>query len=50
MRKHGAIRHADRVQAAIATDAPARSALVASWRRSSDLHRLDPTERRRRDG
>lgn len=38
------IRHADRVQAAIEGDAPARSALAASWRRSSTLHRLDPTE------
>ncbi|MER9844248.1 GAF domain-containing protein [Mesorhizobium australicum] len=36
--------HADRVQAAIASDAAARSALVASWRRSSSLHRLDPTD------
>lgn len=34
--------HADRVEAAIAAGAPARSALAASWRRSSDLHRLDP--------
>ncbi len=37
--------HADRIQAAIASDAAAKSALVASWRRSSSLHRLDPTER-----
>ncbi|MER9730772.1 helix-turn-helix domain-containing protein [Mesorhizobium sp. M0217] len=36
--------HADRVQAAIASDAAAKSALVASWRRSSNLHRLDPTD------
>lgn len=36
--------HADRIQAAIASDAAARSALVASWRRSSNLHRLDPTD------
>ncbi|ESY81127.1 GAF domain-containing protein [Mesorhizobium australicum] len=36
--------HADHVQAAIASDAAARSALVASWRRSSSLHRLDPTD------
>ncbi|MER9330634.1 helix-turn-helix domain-containing protein [Mesorhizobium sp. M0488] len=37
--------HADRIQAAIASDAAAKSALVASWRRSSNLHRLDPTDR-----
>ena len=37
--------HTDRVEAAIANGAPARSALVASWRRSSTLHRLDPSER-----
>ncbi|PDQ22958.1 Fis family transcriptional regulator [Mesorhizobium sanjuanii] len=36
--------HADRIQAAIASDAAAKSALVASWRRSSSLHRLDPTD------
>ncbi|MEI9412213.1 helix-turn-helix domain-containing protein [Mesorhizobium salmacidum] len=36
--------HADRVQAAIASDAAAKSALVASWRRSSNLHRLDPAD------
>ncbi|TIQ04385.1 MAG: sigma-54-dependent Fis family transcriptional regulator, partial [Mesorhizobium sp.] len=33
--------HADRIQAAIASDAAAKSALVASWRRSSSLHRLN---------
>lgn len=38
--------HADRIQAAIASDAAARSALIASWRRSSSLHRLDPAERK----
>ncbi|AZO66913.1 MAG: sigma-54-dependent Fis family transcriptional regulator [Mesorhizobium sp.] len=37
--------HADRIQAAIASDAAAKSALVASWRRSSSLHRLDPADR-----
>ncbi|TKB31712.1 MAG: sigma-54-dependent Fis family transcriptional regulator, partial [Mesorhizobium sp.] len=37
-------RHADRIQAAIASDAAAKSALVASWRRSSSLHRLDPAD------
>jgi transcriptional regulator of acetoin/glycerol metabolism len=42
MRGRIPIRHADRVQAAIEGDAPARSALAASWRRSSALHRLDP--------
>ena len=36
--------HADRIQAAIASDAAAKSALVASWRRSSSLHRLDPAD------
>lgn len=40
------VHHADRVQAAIASDAAARSPLVASWRRSSALHRLDPAERK----
>jgi transcriptional regulator of acetoin/glycerol metabolism len=38
------VHHADRVQAAIRSDEAARSALVASWRRSSALHRLDPAE------
>jgi transcriptional regulator of acetoin/glycerol metabolism len=36
------VQHADRVQAAVHSDEAARSALVASWRRSSTLHRLDP--------
>ncbi|MBZ9846863.1 GAF domain-containing protein [Mesorhizobium sp. CA14] len=36
--------HADRIQAAIASDAAAKSALIASWRRSSNLHRLDPAD------
>ncbi|TIL95010.1 MAG: sigma-54-dependent Fis family transcriptional regulator [Mesorhizobium sp.] len=36
--------HADRIQAAIISDAAAKSALVASWRRSSNLHKLDPTD------
>jgi transcriptional regulator of acetoin/glycerol metabolism len=44
MRGRTPIRHADRVNAAIDGDAPARSALAASWRRSSMLHRLDPAE------
>ena len=38
--------HADRVLAAIESDAPARSSLAASWRRSSTLHRLDPADRK----
>jgi transcriptional regulator of acetoin/glycerol metabolism len=37
--------HADIVQAAIATSDAARSALVASWRRSLTLHGLDPGQR-----
>lgn len=45
MRAIGQFRHADRVQAAVAGDGPARSALAASWRRSSALHRLDPADR-----
>lgn len=36
------VHHADRVQAAIAANGAARSALIASWRRSSRLHGLDP--------
>ncbi|RWP16323.1 GAF domain-containing protein [Mesorhizobium sp.] len=39
------VHHADRIQVAITSDAAAKSALVASWRRSSNLHRLDPTDR-----
>jgi transcriptional regulator of acetoin/glycerol metabolism len=35
--------HADRVQAAIGAGQAAKSALVASWRRSSRLHQLDPS-------
>jgi transcriptional regulator of acetoin/glycerol metabolism len=34
--------HAARIEAAIASGQAARSALVASWRRSSRLHQLDP--------
>ena len=37
--------HADKVHAAITTNEAARSALVASWRRSASLHQLDPAER-----
>ncbi|MBB2971788.1 helix-turn-helix domain-containing protein [Mesorhizobium sp. RMAD-H1] len=46
MDEHPFDRHADRVQAAIASDAAARSALIASWRRSCNLHRLDPAYRK----
>ena len=38
--------HADHVQAAVVHDSAAKSALVASWRRSVTLHRLDPAERK----
>lgn len=38
------LRHADRIMAAIRSDEAAKSALVASWHRSSGLHRLDPAE------
>jgi transcriptional regulator of acetoin/glycerol metabolism len=37
--------HANQVQAAVAHGSPAKSAVVASWRRSSSFHRLDPAER-----
>lgn len=40
------IGHADHVLTVINTDAPARSALAASWRRSCAMHGLDPAERR----
>lgn len=36
------VHHADRIQSALNSDKAARSALVASWRRSLSLHRLDP--------
>jgi transcriptional regulator of acetoin/glycerol metabolism len=39
-------RHADQIQAAIASNGAAKSALIASWRRSSRLHRLDPAEQK----
>src|SRR5690242_7545044 len=35
--------HSARVEAAIASGEAAKSSLVASWRRSSCLHRLDPS-------
>ena len=37
--------HVNRIHAALDTSEAARSALVASWRRSSSLHLLDPAER-----
>ncbi|TPM96838.1 helix-turn-helix domain-containing protein [Mesorhizobium sp. B2-1-3A] len=40
------VHHADFIQAAIAGSDAARSALVASWRRSLTLHGLDPAERK----
>jgi hypothetical protein len=36
--------HADQVQATVARGSAATSAVVASWRRSSKFHRLDPAE------
>jgi transcriptional regulator of acetoin/glycerol metabolism len=45
MDEHPIDHHADRIQSAIASDAAAKSALIASWWRSSSVHRLDPTER-----
>ena len=44
------IDHADRVQAAADSDAAARSALIASWRRSAALHHLDPSAESRPSG
>ncbi|MDX8464277.1 helix-turn-helix domain-containing protein [Mesorhizobium sp. VK23B] len=38
--------HADHIQASIAGSDAAHSALVASWRRSLQLHHLDPAERK----
>ncbi len=38
------VRHVDQIQAAIASNGAAKSALIASWRRSSALHGLDPTQ------
>jgi transcriptional regulator of acetoin/glycerol metabolism len=35
--------HAGQIAEAVASGAASRSALVASWRRSAELHRLDPT-------
>jgi len=36
--------HADRILSAIHTGGSARSALVASWQRSAELHKLDPAD------
>jgi transcriptional regulator of acetoin/glycerol metabolism len=44
MSKYSGAQHAYRVEAGIKSDSAARSALIASWRRSADLHRLDPAE------
>lgn len=46
MLRDEAVRHANLIQSAIQSGGAASSALVASWRRSATLHRLDPTERR----
>jgi transcriptional regulator of acetoin/glycerol metabolism len=43
MNRHRPAQHADRVEAAIGSGQAAKSAVVASWRRSSRLHRLDPS-------
>lgn len=43
MREHQPAHHADRIEAAIGSGQAAKSALVASWRRSSRLHHLDPS-------
>lgn len=42
MVRSSAARHVAKVEAAIAANASARSALTASWRRSSEHHGLDP--------
>ncbi|TPL37252.1 helix-turn-helix domain-containing protein [Mesorhizobium sp. B2-4-6] len=44
MRAALSVHHAGRIQAAITSDSAAKSALVASWRRSSNLHHLDPAD------
>ena len=43
MKERELVHHADRVEAAIGSGQAARSTLVASWRRSSRLHQLDPS-------
>lgn len=47
MNATASVQHADRIHAAIASHDAARSALVASWQRSSALHHLDPAEQSR---
>lgn len=37
--------HADRIHSAISSNGAAKSALIASWQRSSCFHKLDPDER-----
>lgn len=39
-------RHGDRISDALAGNAAAREAVVASWHRSSELHKLDPEGKR----
>jgi len=46
MRASATAQHADRIQAAIRSSDAAKSALVASWRRSAALHHLDPAARK----
>lgn len=46
MSKAEAVQHAHLIHSAIRAGEAASSALVASWRRSASLHRLDPTEKR----
>lgn len=41
-----AVVHADKIHHAVQSNEMARSALIASWRRSSALHHLDPTNQR----
>jgi len=43
IREHQPAHHAERVEVAIGSGQAAKSALVASWRRSSRLHQLDPS-------
>jgi transcriptional regulator of acetoin/glycerol metabolism len=40
------VQQTNRIHSAIESDGAARSALIASWRRSSALHHLDPAERK----
>lgn len=45
MSRTAIVQHAERIHSAIDSDAAAKSALVASWRRSSTMYQLDPAER-----